>query len=63
MLATVILHLSTTVFIKFHITIMLVIYFLKFVHLIMIEIQKNIAQTQEKQNKIKYMIIYTQNCK
>ncbi len=48
MLAIVILHLSTMIFIEFHITIMLVIYFLKFVHLIMIEIKKNIAQTQEK---------------
>jgi hypothetical protein len=48
MLATVTLHLSTMIFIKFHITIMLVIYFLKFVYLIMIEIKKNIAQTQEK---------------
>jgi hypothetical protein len=48
MLAIVILHLSTMIFIEFHITIMLVIYFLKFIYFIMIEIKKNIAQAQGK---------------
>jgi hypothetical protein len=48
MLATITLHLSTMVFIEFHITIMLVIYFLRFNYFIMIVIKKNIAQTQEK---------------